>query len=209
MISNTDLTAYVLDSDPAWRDELAILLGREGIRFQLFSTLDQLLSALGSDCGGCVLAEWAPLDHGINLATELRRRLHHRGIDIPCVFFSAAPDYVSTRLAFRAGALDFLAKTAPQEDIRATLTEAFASERKRLAARRRLVQRESLLNQLTPREREVAILAARGHDNPGIARQLEISHRTVEVHKGRLMKKLGARSLADLMRLGGLLPHKG
>lgn len=199
---SADLTVFVIDGDPLWRDQVALLLGREGIRFQLFPDTDTFLSSANADLAGCALAEWTAPQDGELPGIDFLKRLRQRGTALP-VFFAGAPsDPFEVRAAFRAGAGDFLFKPVGADEVLRAVEESFVAEKKRLSSRRRAKQRDSLFSALTRREREVASLAAQGHDNQLIGRRLGISHRTVEVHKSRLMKKLGARSLADLIRLG-------
>ena len=101
----------------------------------------------------------------------------------------------------RLGAIDFLTKPFKEADLLSAIEQGFAIERERLAQTRAVAAGQALVATLTAREREVAALLATGAQNLAIARQLNISPRTVEIHKARCMEKLGARSLADLVRI--------
>ena len=201
----TDLSVYLIDRDAARRDAAALMFGREGIRFQLFADTDDFLARTQPESSGCVLVEWTATPGEHLPAIEFARRAALRSYAMPIVFFGSPGDPIVVRDAFRAGAADFLIAPYRDEDMLAAVRSAFADEKKRALARRRARQRDNVLAALTAREREVASLAAQGHDNQLIGKRLGISHRTVEVHKSRLMRKIGARSLADLIRLGPTL----
>lgn len=198
-----ELTVFVIDGDAARRDETALLLGREGIRFHLFPNAAAFLALANADTAGCVIADWGRPTPGEAVGAEFIRRLRQRDLPVPMFFTGTPASVAEVRQAFRLGATDFLFAPVTSDALLGAVEEAFASERKRIAMRRKAKQRDSLFNMLTQREREVASLAAQGHDNQLIGQRLGISHRTVEVHKSRVMRKLGARSLADLIRLGG------
>lgn len=197
-----ELTVFVIDGDVRRRDELALVLGRASIRFQLFSGEVDLMASIGADAAGCVLAEWHAPAPGNESELRLVRRLKQKGLALPVIYFGSPETPGEVRLTFRSGATDFLFDPVDPDELVARIGEAFSVDRQRATVYRRSRQRESLFGALTRREREVASLAAQGHDNQLIGQRLGISHRTVEVHKSRLMKKLGARSLADLIRLG-------
>jgi FixJ family two-component response regulator len=199
---SADFSVFLIDRDVARRDEAALRFGREGIRFQLLDDAAAFLAIAATDPAGCVLVEWTEAVANRMSGLDFARRLTHRGCAIPLVFFGTPSGPAAVRDAFRTGAADFLIAPLHFEDMLAAVRDAFATERKRSTAKRRARQRDSVLSALTEREREVASLAAQGHDNQLIGKRLGISHRTVEVHKSRLMRKIGARSLADLIRLG-------
>jgi FixJ family two-component response regulator len=198
----TDFSVFLIDRDIARRDEAALMFGREGLRFQLLDDAGAFLTIAATDPAGCVLAEWIEDGRTRMSGLDFARRLAHRGCAVPLIFFGVPSGPAAVRDAFRAGASDFLISPFATDAMLNAVRDAFATEKKRSMARRRARQRDTLLSALTEREREVASLAAQGHDNQLIGKRLGISHRTVEVHKSRLMRKIGARSLADLIRLG-------
>lgn len=203
----SELTAFVIDGDAARRDATALCFGREGFRFQMFADAASFLAVADAETAGCVLVEWTRAgDGGEPPPLAFLRRLRQRGAVLPVCFVGGPATAAEVRQAFRLGVADFLLGPPGEADLLGAVGEAFAAERKRMSLRRRARQRDDLFNALTRREREVASLAAQGHDNQLIGHRLGISHRTVEVHKARLMRKLGARTLADLIRLGGAAP---
>jgi FixJ family two-component response regulator len=191
-------TVYIVDDDPAIRDSLSLLLSLRGYRTATFALAQDLLAALDATSAGCVVADLKmPAMSGL----ELQAALRSRGIAVPVVIVTAHGDVASARQAFRADAVDFLEKPFEEEAAIAAVEAGFARERERLALGGREERRRANLSVLTERERGVAELLAQGLHNRDVAERLGISPRTVEVHKARVMAKLGARNLVELVRL--------
>lgn len=188
------LTVYIVDDDAAVRDSLSLMLGLGGYSTALFADAEALLAAWREDWAGCVVADLRlPGKSGLELQAELRAR----GAALPVIIMTAHGDVPSARAAFQADAIDFLEKPFDHAQLRAAIDTAFSREGSRL-------ERDgdaAKLAALTAREREVLEHAAKGLHAKEIAAALGISARTVEVHKSRLMEKLGARNLAELVRL--------
>jgi len=192
-----ELTVFVIDDDASVRDSLALMLGLAGYRTALFADAEAFLEAWRADWRGCVVADLRlPGASGVELQAELQRRAS----SLPFVIITAHGDVSSARVAFRAQAVDFIEKPFDQAQLCAAIDSAFALEQHRLQradARRADAERLALL---TAREREVLAHAARGLHAKEIAAALRISPRTVEVHKTRIMSKLGVRNVAELVR---------
>lgn len=187
------LTVYIVDDDAAVRDSLAMMLGLAGYRVALFADAETFLDARSGDWQGCVIADLRlPGASGVELQAELRRR----GAELPVVIITAHGDVPTARAAFQAKAVDFLEKPFDHGQLLAAIEAAFAAEDRRLV-RRAGAERFAAL---TAREREVLRHAARGLHAKEIAALLGISPRTVEVHKARVMEKLGVRNVAELVR---------
>jgi RNA polymerase sigma factor (sigma-70 family) len=190
-------TVYIVEDDAAVRDSIALMLGLAGYRTALFADAESFLAAWREDLSGCVLTDLRlPGRSGVELQAELRRR----GSRLPFVFITAHGDVATARRAFLAEAVDFIEKPFSEEQLRAAVEAALARDAERLrrdALRRAEAER---LAALTPREREVLEKAALGLHAKEIARALGISPRTVEVHKTRIMAKLGVRNVAELVR---------
>ncbi len=188
------LTVYIVDDDAAVRDSLSLMLGLGGYSTALFADAEALLAAWRADWAGCVVADLRlPGKSGLELQAELRTR----GAALPVIIMTAHGDVPSARTAFQAHAIDFLEKPFNHAQLRAAIDTAFSREGSR-------IERDgdaAKLAALTVREREVLEHAAKGLHAKEIAAALGISPRTVEVHKSRLMEKLGARNLAELVRL--------
>lgn len=187
------LTVYIIDDDAAVRDSLVLMLGLAGLGTAAFADAESFLAAWRPDWAGCVVTDLRlPGASGI----ELQATLRSRGSELPVVVITADGDVPSARAAFRADALDFLEKPFDDAQLRAAIDAAFAREQLRLEKRKDAEKLESL----TPREREVLERAAQGLHAKEIAAALGISPRTVEVHKARIMEKLGVRNVAQLVR---------
>jgi FixJ family two-component response regulator len=187
------LTVYIVEDDASVRDALGLMLGLAGFRTAFFADAEAFLAARREDWTGCVVADLRlPGMSGIELQAELRRC----GGGLPFVIITAHGDVAAAREAFRADAVDFLEKPFDHAQLLAAIQAAFFKEERRL---RRTVESDRLAL-LTARERDVLEHAAHGLHAKEIARKLGISDRTVEVHKTRLMAKLGVRNVAELVR---------
>jgi FixJ family two-component response regulator len=187
------LTVYIVDDDAAVRDSLSLMLGLAGYATALFADAESFLAAYRDDWAGCVVADLRlPGKSGLELQAELRAR----SSALPLIIMTAHGDVPSARTAFQAQAVDFLEKPFDHAQLRAAIDLAFSREGDRLA---RQGDAEKLAT-LTEREREVLEHAAQGLHAKEIAAALRISPRTVEVHKTRIMEKLGVRNVAELVR---------
>jgi RNA polymerase sigma factor (sigma-70 family) len=191
------LTVFVIDDDASVRDSIALMLGLAGYRTSVFADAEAFLAAWKEDWAGCVIADVRlPGLSGVELQDALRKR----GSALPFVIITAHGDVATARAAFRSQAVDFLEKPFDNAQLCAAIETAFALEERRI--QRRDGQRADVekLSRLTAREREVLDHAAQGQHAKEIAAALGISPRTVEVHKTRIMEKLGVRNLAELVR---------
>jgi len=191
------LTVYIVEDDAAVRDSLALMLGLAGYRTALFADAEALLAAWREDWAGCLVTDLRlPGKTGIELQAALRAH----GSSLPVIVITAHGDVPSARSAFRAEAVDFLEKPFDDAQLRAAIDRAYALEERRLETQKARRADAARLERLTAREREVLEHAARGLHAKEIAAALGISARTVEVHKTRIMEKLGVRNLAELVR---------
>jgi len=191
------LTVYLIDDDAAVRDSLALMLGLAGYATAAFADAESFVAAWREDWAGCVVTDLRlPGMSGLDLQAALRSR----GSALPVIVITAHGDVPSARVAFRAAAVDFLEKPFDDAQLRKAIETAFALEDKRLGAEQARRGDAARLERLTSREREVLELAARGLHAKEIAASLGISPRTVEVHKARIMEKLGVRNIAELVR---------
>jgi RNA polymerase sigma factor (sigma-70 family) len=191
------LTVFVIDDDAAVRDSIALMLGLEGYRTSVFADAEAFLAAWREDWAGCVIADVRlPGQSGVELQDAVRKR----DISLPFVIITAHGDVATARAAFRSQAVDFLEKPFDNVQLFAAIETAFALEERRIQrddGRRRDSEK---LARLTARERQVLEQAALGLHAKEIAAALRISPRTVEVHKTRIMEKLGVRNMAELVR---------
>jgi FixJ family two-component response regulator len=192
------LTIFIIDDDASVRDAVALRLGIEGYRIALFADADAFLAAVEPSWAGCVLADLKlPGTSGL----EMQRKLHDRGVRMPVIIITAHGDVESARAAFQAKAVDFLQKPFESDQLLRAVESAVAQEGRRLHGEDTRRDDSVRLERLTPREREVLEQIARGLHAKAIGQVLGISPRTVEVHKARIMEKLEARSVAELVRL--------
>lgn len=197
-------TVYIVDDDASVRDSIALLLSLRGYRTAIFACAEDFLRALEvpeTQGAGCLLTDIRmPGMSGLDLQTELARR----NLLLPVIVITAHGDVEAARTAFKNQAVDFLQKPYDDEQLCAAIDAGFARERERLAAAADDQQRCARVAELSVREREVTALLARGLSNREVGKTLGISPRTVEVHKARLMRKLGAGNLAELIQAVGL-----
>jgi len=190
-------TVFLIDDDPSIRDSLSLLLSLKGIRTQLFATAETFIEAYRPEWHGCVLTDLRmPGMTGL----ELQAALRERRLEVPVVVLTAHGDVATARAALKNGAFDFLEKPIDDGMLLDVLRNALRVDRERRAAVTARATTDRRIERLTEREREILELIAAGHQNREIAMQLEISPRTVEVHKARIMEKLDCHSLAELMR---------
>jgi FixJ family two-component response regulator len=193
-----DVTVFIVDDDRAVRDSLSLLLSVRGYRTSTFASAEDFLAALRPDWKGCLIADIRlPGMDGLQLQRELARR----GVALPVVIVTAHGDVGSARAAFKADAVDFLEKPFDEDGPVAAVEAALRRQRDRASLPGRDEESARRVASLTEREREVMALLVEGLHNVEVARRLGISPRTVEVHKARVMAKLEARNLAELIRV--------
>ena len=186
-------TVFIVDDDAAVRDSLALLLSLRGYPTAVFSCAEDLLRVLDPLWRGCVVVDIRmPGMSGL----ELQATLAQHPAALPVIIITGHGDIAAARQAFKAAAIDFLEKPFDDDALVQAIERAFGE-----AAERRDAPAWPMQASLSAREREVMQFVVDGLDNRQIGSLLGISPRTVEVHKARLMSKLGVRSLADLIRL--------
>ncbi len=194
-------TVFLVDDDPAVRDAVSLFLELKGRSVELFDSAQAFLDAYDPDRPGCLVLDIRM--PGIS-GLELQDLLLEKQIGIPIIFISGHGDVPVAVKAFKAGAIDFLEKPFDNHKLLACIDKAISND---LESRQREKQRSDMLEryqQLTPREQQVMVLVAEGNTNKDIARRLDISHRTVEIHRRRVMEKLGANSVSDLVSVSVL-----
>lgn len=191
-------TVFIVDDDHAVRDSLALLLNLKGFTTQTFASGEEFLAACQPDWAGCLL-----LDVRMQGMTglEVQQEILRRGINLPVIVITAHGDVATTRTALKSGAFDFLEKPVDDDLLLDIIQNALHFDHGQRTTQAVLDERRIRLERLTGRERDVMALLTEGKHNREIAEALGISPRTVEVYRARMMEKLKARNLADLMRI--------
>ena len=201
-MSEKSSTIFIVDDDEAIRDSLAVLLKTVDLNATTFSSGDEFLEAYDSGWEGCILLDIRmPGTSGM----EVQKRLAESGCSIPVIFITGHGDIPMAVEAMHGGAFDFIQKPFRDQDLLDRIDQALttSNEQEQQAARKKTVQNQ--LQTLTPREQEVMQLVVHGSANKVIAMDLGVSQRTVEIHRARVMEKMQARSLAELVRMALLI----
>jgi len=197
-----DPTVHVIDDDQAVRDSMALLLKSMGLRARLFDSARAFLDSYDPSWTGCIVLDIRmPGMSGM----ELFKHLNEIDCTMPVTFVTGHGDVPMAVEAMHNGAFDFIQKPFRDQELLDRINQALASdsERRSEEGRRRLVQEQ--FDTLTPREKEVMDCVVRGLANKVIAMDLDLSQRTVEIHRARVMEKMNARSLAELVRMSMLI----
>lgn len=191
-------TVFLVDDDQAVRNALELLLETAGLRTESFDSAEAFLAACDPARPGCLVLDIRmPGISGI----RLQELLDARDIRLPIIFLTGHGNVSMSARAFRRGAVDFMEKPFDEGLLLERISEAIRRDRAERDVRSRQADATARLAALTPRESEVLWLIVAGRTNKEIATVLDLSNRTVETHRGRIMAKTGARTLADLIAL--------
>ena len=192
------ITVSVVDDDLAVRDSLALLMHSVGLQVETFASARDFFDAYRPDRRGCLITDIRmPGMSGL----ELQEQLSAQGYHIPVIVLTGFGDVPAAVRALKGGAVDFVEKPFNPQALLDLVQQAIVRDaeiREQATHEARLAERMALL---TPREQEVMELVVAGKANKVVAIDLSISERTVELHRARIMKKMQARSLAELMRM--------
>lgn len=191
-------TVFIVDDDRGLRNAMELLMRSVALPFQTFGSADEFLSQHQGDSGGCLVLDIRMPGLG---GLELQDRLIEAGSTLPIIFITAHGDVPMAVEAIQKGAFDFIQKPFRHQDLLERIREALQADVERRVEREKRTDVSGRLEKLTPREREVMKLVVTGKPNKIIAFELDLSQRTVEIHRARVMKKMGAGSLADLVRM--------
>ena len=194
----TQDVVIVIDDDASICDALSRLIRSVGLRAQTFQSVQDFLQANRPDAPSCLVVDVRlPGSSGLDLQTELSKA----GASIPIVFMSGHGDVPMTVRAMKAGAVDFLLKPYREQDMLDAIQNGLAADHRRRAEQAALSDLRSRYAGLTLREKDIMRLVSEGLMNKQIAGVLGISEITVKVHRAKVMKKMAAGSLADLVRM--------
>ena len=201
---------FVVDDDASMRDAISRLLNAVGLTVQTFASARAFLNRRLPDVPGCVVLDVRlPGLSGL----DLQREMVERGIHIPVVFITGHGDIPMSVQAMKAGAVEFLTKPFRDQDLLDAVRSGIQLDRKEREERAELAELRDCVRQLTQREQEVMSLVVSGLLNKQIALQLGTSEKTIKIHRGQVMRKMRATSLADLVRMSqklglALISHK-
>jgi RNA polymerase sigma factor (sigma-70 family) len=187
---------YVIDDDTAIRTALDDLLRSMGLSVESFSCSDEFLTHPKQNIPSCLILDVRLRgENGLEFQDSMARN----GLHMPVVFLTGYGDIEMTVKAMKAGAADFLAKPFRDQDLLDAVSHALAKDRERLRAEQSVGSLRAAYESLTPREREVVGYVLAGLLNKQIASEMNVSEVTVKMHRAQAMKKLSARSVADLI----------
>jgi len=197
-MSDGDFSVFIVDDDPGVLRALARLVAAAGYRTQTYQSPEAFLARHDAAEPGCAVLDLAmPAVDGL----ALQQLLLNNGSARPVIFVTGKGDIPASVRAMRAGAVDFLTKPVSGEALLAAVSRARALDAQVRRARNETASIEARLAKLTPREREVLTHVVAGRLNKQIAGDLGTAEKTIKVHRGRMMSKLGLRTVQDLVRL--------
>jgi FixJ family two-component response regulator len=189
---------HVIDDDEAVRDSISMLLDTVGVEHRFYPSALEFLDAYNEQLRGCLVLDIRmPAMTGLQLQEELNRR----GAALPIIFITGHGDIPMAVEAMRRGALDFIRKPFGEDDLLERIKEALAHDAAGHDERSALADLRGRFESLSPREHDVFNRVGDGQANKVVAIELGISERTVEIHRSQVMKKMAARTLAQLVRM--------
>jgi RNA polymerase sigma factor (sigma-70 family) len=191
-------TVFVVDDDPAIRFAMQALMDSVNLRHEIFGSATEFLESVDDDRSGCLVLDIRMPGLG---GLELQQELVDRGSALPIIFITGHGDVPMAVEAMQKGAVDFIQKPFRDQDLLDCIGEALKTDQERREARKANAEVAERIAKLTKREHEVFDLVVTGKPNKVIAYELGVSQRTVEIHRARVMEKMQARSLADLVKM--------
>jgi FixJ family two-component response regulator len=198
----------IVEDDELMREALSNLFASIGLEVEVFGSASEMLQSKRPDVASCLVLDIRlPGMSGLDFQGELVKA----NIHIPVIFMTGHGDIPMSVRAMKGGAVDFLTKPFRDQDMLDAVTVAIERDRKRREADKIVANLQTLFEKLTPREREILAFVSSGLMNKQIAAELGLAEITVKIHRGHIMKKMDAKSLADLLRKAetlGIRPAK-
>ena len=191
-------TVFIVDDDAAIRFAMQALMDSVNLNHEIFASADEFLEKFGEQRPGCLVLDIRMPGLG---GLELQEELIKRGNTLPIIFITGHGDVPMAVEAMQKGAVDFIQKPFRDQELLDRIREALTTDEERREEQQHHAEVAGRLERLTNREREVFDLVVTGKPNKVIAYELGVSQRTVEIHRARVMEKMQARSLADLVKM--------
>ena len=201
-MSETDGVVFIVDDDAPLRESLKNLLRSVGLRVEPFASAQEFLRSKRADVPGCLVLDVRL--QGLS-GLDLQKRMADSDTEMPIIFISGHGDIPMTVQAMKAGAVEFLTKPFRDQDLLDAVQQALERDRRAREQREEIQKLRRRFASLTQREREVMGLVVTGLLNKQIAGELGTSETTVKVHRHQVMEKMGANSLAELVRMSDRL----
>jgi len=202
LTSAEEPVVFVVDDDASMREALSNLFRSVGLRAEVFGSARELLESELPEVASCLVLDIRlPGPSGLDFQAELAKA----NIQIPIIFMTGHGDIPMTVKAMKAGAVDFLTKPFRDQDMLDAVAIAIERDRARRKDEKIVAELRAVFETLTARERDVLALVASGLMNKQIAAEIGLAEITVKIHRGHIMRKMGAKSLADLVRMAEML----
>jgi two-component system response regulator FixJ len=193
-----DQTVFVIDDDEAVRDSIRMMLERSGYKVRTFASAEEFLEAYEPSAMGCLVCD---VRLGGQSGLELQRELDRRNCPLPVILITGHGDVEMAVAAVKRGTFDFIEKPFEDGRLYTSVAQALTAGRECLAREEEITALRIRIAELSPRQREVLELLIDGLSNKEIAKQLGISPRTVETYRAFVMARMGASSLAELVKM--------